>query len=168
MMGRNHMMSATATGSLVAVAAHLPPGQAVPFIAVTTVCGLLPDFDHPNALAPRAFLWPGRALAAIIGHVFGHRTLTHSVLGLGILAAGLAFVLPGYLAWAVLLGCVTHILGDMLTESGVPVWWPHPARWRLLPRWLAFGTDSHIERLVVAPVLFLAAAAGIGLVIANA
>lgn len=168
MLGRNHFASGVVTGSLVATATHLDPGQAVAFIGITSVCALLPDFDHPDAMLPRMFSWPGRAVAAIIGHVFGHRTLTHSFLGVGILAAGLAFIpgLPLYAAGAVLLGCLTHIGGDMLTLSGVPVWWPHRAVWRLSPRRFAFRTGGHMEQLVMTPLLAIGAVVCLGLLVA--
>ncbi len=168
MMGRNHFASGVVTGSLVATATHLPPGQAVAFIGITSVCSLLPDFDHPDAMLPRMFAWPGRAVAAIIAHLFGHRTLTHSVLGVSLLAGALAFIpgLPLYAAGAVLLGCLTHIAGDMLTLSGVPIWWPHRAVWRLTPKRFAFRTNGALEQLVMTPLLAIAAVASIGLVVA--
>lgn len=170
MLGRNHFASGVVTGSLVATATHLPPGQAVAFIGVTSVCALLPDFDHPNAMLPRMFFWPGRATAAIIGHVFGHRTLTHSFLGMAILAGGLAFIpgLPSNIFWAILLGCLTHVVGDMLTVSGVPVWWPHRVIWRLSPKRFAMRTGGHMEQLVMTPLLAIAAVASLGLVVAGA
>jgi inner membrane protein len=169
MMGKSHALSGVVTGSLVATAAHLPPAQAVAFIGVTSVCSLLPDFDHPDAMLPRMFAWPGRALATIIARIFGHRTLTHSVLGVGVLGAGLAFIprLPGFCYWAVILGCVTHILGDMLTVSGVPVLWPHKASWGIGFKRFRMRTGGHMEQLIVTPLLVVLAVGGIGLVVAN-
>jgi inner membrane protein len=168
MLGRNHFSSGVVTGSLVATATHLSPGQAVAFIGAASVCALLPDFDHPDAMLPRMFAWPGRATAAIIGHLFGHRTLTHSFLGMAILAGGLVFIpgLPVFLAGAILLGCLTHVAGDMLTVSGVPVWWPHRVIWRLSPKRFAFRTGGHMEQLVMTPLLAIAAVASLGLVVA--
>jgi hypothetical protein len=52
MMGRNHAATGVLTGSGVAWLAQMNPGQAAAFIAVTSACSLLPDFDHPNAIAP--------------------------------------------------------------------------------------------------------------------
>lgn len=168
MMGRNHFATGVATGSLVATATHLPPGQAVAFIGVTSVCSLLPDFDHPDAMLPRMLAWPGRAAAALISHFFGHRTLTHSVLGVGLLSAGMLFIprFPEHCYWAVILGCATHIAGDMLTKSGVPIWWPHRAVWRLAPKRFAFRTNGALEQLVLTPLLAIGAVVCLGLVVA--
>lgn len=167
MMGRNHISTGVISGCLVAFAADLPTGHAVGFVGVTAACSLLPDFDHPDAMLPRMLGWPGRALAAIISSVFGHRTLTHSVLGLGLLAVSLtaATRLPGYLVLAALLGCVTHILGDMLTISGVPVFWPAPIRLRI--GWMR--TNGAFEQLMMTPLLALGAvASAVLVVVANA
>lgn len=164
MMGRHHMLSGVVSGSLVAVAGGLPPATAVPFVGITAAGSLLPDIDHPNSTVSRFFLWPGRMLAAIISAIFGHRTLTHSVLGIGLLSAGLAFVpqIPTFCYVAVILGCVTHVLGDMLTVAGVPVFWPHK-------RVIKIGrmrTGGYFEELVMGPLLYVSAAASLGLLVA--
>lgn len=163
-MGRNHAATGILTGSGVAWLAQMNPGQAAAFIGITTACALLPDFDHPNAIAPRAFGWPGRTLAWLIGTIFGHRGITHSVLGVGLLGAGLAFVphLPAFCYWAVILGCVTHILGDMCTVSGVPLFWP-------LDRCFRIGvmrTGEYFETAILTPILaVISTGAGIGTVL---
>lgn len=186
MMGRNHATSGVLTGALVAWAAHLDPGQATAFIAVTSVASLLPDFDHPSAMLPRVLGIPGQLVATFINRVFGHRTLTHSVLGVGVLGAALAFTprLPTHCYWAVILGCVTHIVGDMLTVSGVPVFWPIRRVFRVgwmpsfsfrlawpVAREIRVGrmrTNGPFERRVMTPLLALGALVSVGLVIAGA
>jgi inner membrane protein len=150
-MGRNHAATGVLTGSGVAWVAQMNPAQAAAFIAITTACSLLPDFDHPDAMGPRTFGWPGRTLAWLIGTLFGHRGLTHSVLGVGLLSAGLGFVphLPGFCYAAVILGCATHILGDMTTVSGVPLFWP-------LDRCFRVGvmrTGQYFETQILTPIL---------------
>jgi membrane-bound metal-dependent hydrolase YbcI (DUF457 family) len=55
---------------------------------------------------------------------------------------------------AVLVGCCTHIAGDMLTDSGCMLGYPvlrH--RFHLLPEPLAFTTGTRPELLIVDPVL---------------
>jgi inner membrane protein len=151
MMGRNHAATGVLTGSGVAWLAQMNPGQAAAFIGITTVCSLLPDFDHPNAIGPRAFGWPGRTLAWLIGTVFGHRGITHSVLGVGLLSAGMAFIphLPAFCYWSVILGCATHILGDMCTVSGVPLFWPLGRDFRIG----VMRTGSYAETEILTPIL---------------
>lgn len=59
-----------------------------------------------------------------------------------------------FAGYAVALGCLAHLLGDCLTPRGCPLLWP--VRWQmetvLVPR-----TDGRVERLVVVPVLAVAA-----------
>ncbi|HEY5362119.1 MAG TPA: metal-dependent hydrolase [Streptosporangiaceae bacterium] len=55
---------------------------------------------------------------------------------------------------AVLLGCCTHIAGDMLTDSGCMLWFPAwRRRFHLLPEPLAFTTRTRPELLIVDPLL---------------
>jgi membrane-bound metal-dependent hydrolase YbcI (DUF457 family) len=55
---------------------------------------------------------------------------------------------------AVLLGCCTHIAGDMLTDSGCMLWFPAwRRRFHLLPEPFAFTTGTAPELLIVDPLL---------------
>jgi membrane-bound metal-dependent hydrolase YbcI (DUF457 family) len=61
---------------------------------------------------------------------------------------------------AVLIGCCTHIVGDMLTESGCMLAYPVVRhRFHLLPGPLAFTTGTAPELVIVDPLLI----AGLGL-----
>lgn len=68
--------------------------------------------------------------------------------------------LSGWLGLAVTLGCVTHCLGDALTESGCPFLWPLLIRgetWYELrpPALLRLRTGQRVERFLVVPVLVI-------------
>jgi membrane-bound metal-dependent hydrolase YbcI (DUF457 family) len=55
---------------------------------------------------------------------------------------------------AVLIGCCTHIVGDMLTDSGCMLGFPLSTyRFHLLPEPLAFTTGTRPEILIVDPIL---------------
>lgn len=69
--------------------------------------------------------------------------------------SGLGENYPLWLPAAVLLGCATHIAGDILTVGGVPLAWP-VSRSRQSLR--LFRTGSGWERRLIAPALFLVAA----------
>jgi len=90
----------------------------------------------------------------------------------GVLAAA-AVVWPGWglslIPLAVALGCSTHILGDAMTESGVPLLLPFTSyRFKVWPKPLAFTTGTRPETLIIDPLLILAlvilvaSAAGLG------
>jgi membrane-bound metal-dependent hydrolase YbcI (DUF457 family) len=89
----------------------------------------------------------------------------------GVLAIGAGLVTwwaltqhPGW-SWlfpaAVTLGCAVHIMGDMVTNSGVPVLWPIERagkRWAPVRTPVTFNAGGPEEQLVVAPLLLLAVA----------
>jgi membrane-bound metal-dependent hydrolase YbcI (DUF457 family) len=60
----------------------------------------------------------------------------------------------GLIPLAVLIGCSTHIAGDMLTDSGCMLGFPViKHRFHLLPEPLAFTTGTRPELLIVDPIL---------------
>lgn len=85
------------------------------------------------------------------------------------IVAAVALTLSGiglaHLALAVLLGCATHVAGDMLTDAGCPLFFPFSEHhFRLLPKPLAFTTGTRPELWVLDPALF----AGLGLILYRA
>jgi membrane-bound metal-dependent hydrolase YbcI (DUF457 family) len=102
------------------------------------------------ALRALNFVIPGRAENTVVGNL--------------ILSWGAAWLLldhspgPGWLPWAVALGCLTHIAGDAITTAGIPVplvWIVHRSRLKLLP----IRTGATTEKIVLVP-LFLAVTIG--------
>jgi membrane-bound metal-dependent hydrolase YbcI (DUF457 family) len=80
---------------------------------------------------------------------------TADIIGIALAAAAIAY---GYglrlIPLAVLVGCCTHIAGDMLTESGCMLGYPFSKqRFHLLPRPLAFTTGTRPELMLVDPLL---------------
>ena len=89
------------------------------------LAGLLPDLDTPNS-------WPGRILrplSLLISH-WGHRQVTHSLLGSAI--AALCFLPLVLLGWnwyfAANLGYGAGWLLDAASKTGVPIFWPGAKR----------------------------------------
>lgn len=102
--------------------------------------------------------------------VWASSALTVGVVGVGLAVA--AVLLPGGAPWllgvTVAVGSLTHILGDWLTRSGVPLAWPlkhRGKRWWMFRSPVAFVTGkSRVEDLIRwgctagAPVVVLLAA----------
>src|SRR5262245_6805562 len=87
---------------------------------------LLPDIDTPTSLAGRGC----RPLAGWLERRVGHRTLTHSFLGLALVALpalSLAWIDPHWLL-AFVLGYLSHLLVDAANPPGVPLLYPSPVR----------------------------------------
>jgi membrane-bound metal-dependent hydrolase YbcI (DUF457 family) len=145
-------------------------------LAVVAFGSLLPDIDHPDSslanekvIGIPIFL----PLAWVIGKVFGHRGVTHSLLAVaGLIALGQVSQLPWAslnfdwlraagealrfvwtdlnLGWLIVWGYAWHMAADALTRSGIPLFWPLPSRFGFPPiRALRFTTDTWPEYLVV-------------------
>lgn len=98
------------------------------------VGGLLPDLDHPESALGRRL----RLISVPLSALVGHRGVTHSLLAIVVLLGCLIVVTtqPVYspLAWSVAPLCVgylSHLVGDALTPSGVPLLWPNKRRFSL-------------------------------------
>lgn len=158
MMGRTHMATGALAGAAIVALTQPDPATAAGFIAVCTYSALVPDFDHPSSKVSRALPIVGPLIARLVARAAGgHRGLTHSLLGLAILAAALLpaaalLGLPAWLPYAVLVGCATHIAGDAATETGVPLLYPR--RWRF--RYASINTGSRVETLIVLPAVVAA------------
>lgn len=99
------------------------------WMALASLGGLLPDIDHPKS-------WLGRLIPVLPELLFrttGHRGWTHSLFALALYAGAvwsLFMILYGVVALAHLmalgaaLGFGSHLLGDFITNRGVPLLWP--------------------------------------------
>lgn len=118
--------------------------------------GLLPDLDAAQSTIK--FLGLGKSFqpfllpAELLHRAFGHRGLLHSLLGLGgfslLIALPIAFWIGWTAAIALILGYASHLLGDGCTKSGIPLWFPRPGRWHMLPPPLRLTTGSQAEDVV--------------------
>ena len=109
---------------------------------------LLPDVDHPKSTFGKVIAPISTVVAAIVGH----RGLTHSIWAVAACLAAILKPLPAFggqpdaesvILAALALGYVSHIIGDLLTVGGVPLFWPFPVRFRLPV--LAFKTGGVVE-----------------------
>ena len=139
------------------------------------VAAWVPDVDNPrsrlgNGLSRtkspvldrlmRPVSWGLRALSFVLFRTVGHRTLTHSLLGVLIFAAiiaPLAPFVPGLYA-AFLTGYASHLFADALNTRGVPLFWPMGTPFKLLPGGVRSGGAAEF---VVAVVVVLATGYGI-------
>jgi membrane-bound metal-dependent hydrolase YbcI (DUF457 family) len=115
---------------------------------------LLPDIDAEDSAIKREMRAAG-ALTSLGLRLFGveHRGLTHSgVITLLVIAAGWLLgreVGFGDVGLAFGLGYFSHVaIADAMTRHGVPLWWPLPGRFYLLPKALRIKTGSPAEALV--------------------
>lgn len=165
MLGRTHNMIAFAT--LATVAIYFPPKVlAVPTFAVCLVANaigaMLPDADQATCK-----LWGmlpfGDSVGKVFTHLFlAHRTLSHSLLGLFLVNKLVYWLLPKILngsyidyqmvAMSLMIGYVSHLLADSVTEEGLPLFFPFKLKVGFPPikSW-RIKTGHWFEKFVVTP-----------------
>jgi len=95
-------------------------------LIVTVIGATIPDMDLPQTLWGRIF----GPVSRTINRRFGHRTITHSLLFMGILGL-LTKAVCGFFETeapyptVMLLSFFSHILFDMMTVQGVPIFYPY-------------------------------------------
>jgi inner membrane protein len=130
-----------------------PPVYAYP---VAIAAAWLPDMDNPRStlgnglsrlenpalnLISRPVSWALRATSFTLVRTVGHRTLTHSLLGIAVFALPVWLLLGGFpnLSLALVAGYASHVLADALNTRGVPLLWPLGRPFRLLPGGIRSG-----------------------------
>jgi len=91
----------------------------ISLLGISALGSVIPDIDHPHSIVGRKI----PIIPELFNLFFGHRTLTHSLLGL--IGTSLFIYLKSP-SWAVawVIGYGSHLILDMLTPSGVPLLWP--------------------------------------------
>lgn len=157
MIAPSHLITAQTAYLAASLATGHTPAIAEAFISAA--CGLLPDLDKRQSIIGRLF----PLISEPLDYHIGHRTLTHSLLFLGGLGLALWFVLPFGWWLAVIAGASSHVFADMLTPSGVELFWPSKVR-AVLPgnsqyrfdamSWPEFGFAA-VMALAAIPLLLL-------------
>ena len=123
---------------------------------------LLPDLDASESKIkhlklPGAQFKPFLLPTQIVHHSDQHRSLLHSLWGLG-MAGTCSLPLMFWIGWtpavALLLGYASHLLGDSATKSGIRPFYPQPRHFHLLPLSLCITTGSLAEEALI-PLLAL-------------
>lgn len=91
---------------------------------LAAACGLLPDLDKRQGIIGRLF----PMISEPLDYYIGHRTLTHSLLFLGSFGLVLWYLFPFGVWLAVITGTTSHVFADMMTPSGVELFWPSKVR----------------------------------------
>ncbi len=171
MTSKTHEVAAVA--GLLWVAAKWPPAQVnwptiIGVMIFNLIGSLLPDIDQASNR-----LWDmipgGNTIGRILRRVFiAHRTLSHSLLGIVIFLYFFDWLLPklfnngfvetSYLYWSLMIGYITHLMADSMTEDGLPLLWP--VKWRFgfppIKSW-RIKTGKWFENWIVFPGLLILA-----------
>lgn len=121
--------------------------QATLVVAAGMMGSLLPDIDHPGSTFGRSI----RPLSDIISFVFGHRGITHSLFMIASLIALLTHYNNAPIwSYGMVIGYFSHLLGDWLTPSGIPLLWPVKRKFRAP---ITVRTGGIFEMMIGASVL---------------
>jgi len=133
MMAFTHIAAGAASALLAANWLDAPNAQTVLLLAGGVFGSMLPDTDHPASAFGRRVLPISIPLSAI----FGHRGITHSLVAVAGMS-WLAWYALNHLAWnpgysvpfvaGLAAGYLSHLVGDWMTNSGVPLLWPSRRR----------------------------------------
>lgn len=168
MLARTHDLAAfTALSTLVVVVAPSSVTLTTVLLALlaSQIGGVAPDIDQPTAP-----LWRGLPVLRFLGKLFskmsgGHRFISHSIVGV-ILFSVVGYYVLVFLQsflhslqidivwWAFIAGLVSHLVMDMFTKEGVPLFLPFTLKVGIPPiEQLRITTGKKMELFVVFPAL---------------
>src|SRR3989338_1308065 len=116
MLGRTHVVFGFVLGLLLFTFFDLHP---LLFVIITAFISLLPDVDQPNSKLGRRV----KIFSKPFSFLFGHRTYTHSIFAMGVLAVLIWRFFDGYFI-PFLIGYFGHLVLDAVTKQGVVFTYP--------------------------------------------
>lgn len=165
MTGRTH--DAIAFTSLITTAVIYPPSSLNFLTLFSALVGNIVGATSPDLDQATNRLWDLLPGGNLLGRLFrplflGHRTLSHSLLGLYLYAKVIGWALPQVLnsqfvdikivVVSILVGYASHLLADGLTEEGLPLFFPFKMAVGFPPikSW-RIKTGQWFENLVIMP-----------------
>lgn len=131
---KTHIAAGVTAGIYIATKyINIPSENIIPALITSGIASVIPDMD-----------------VICFKNVIRHRGITHSLLGLLIFAILMRSITPAYWIFATA-GYASHILLDMLTVSGIILFYPVKTTARIpLAR-----TGSVLERFIILPVIII-------------
>lgn len=127
MRGRTHLIAGAGAGVSVLLLTMEEPMLAVASGALTVVGSIAPDIDNRKSTIGSKM----KITSLLTNKIFGHRGITHTpfllfiffaVVSITLLATGNMNFFPLLCGFTV--GCATHLLLDMFTKGGIPLFFP--------------------------------------------
>ena len=169
MTARTHDLFAFA--SLLTVASFFPPGNfnvltLVGAVLAADIGALIPDMDNGGNKLWH-FLPAGEKTGRILKGIFyKHRSFTHSLIGVYLIYKFFSWLLPKFLnpafldpvivLSALMIGYISHLIADSLTEEGIPLFWPLRINFGFPPfkSW-RIKTGKWFENFVIYPSIWV-------------
>ena len=145
MMGHTHALIGSGLALGMALETHADARTTLMLVAIGAVAALIPDIDHPQGGIRRKLGCLGNLLFGRLKH----RGITHTLIALVAVAAAAFTALPPIIGVVVTIAYLSHILADMLTVSGLPVFWPYKKdSYHLMPKRFCMTTNTWPEHLI--------------------
>ncbi len=169
MTGRTHDLAAFTALSAVLVLSPIPTmtlGTALIAFGANMIGGLAPDIDQPSASMWNK-LRGGNIIARLVKPLFGgHRFISHSIIGVlifGFVAKQILLLSSSFLIidvdivwWSFMIGFVSHLVMDLFTREGIPLFFPIPVNFGIPPlSVIRMKTGGLVEKSFVFPMLLL-------------
>ena len=146
MTGKTHIIGGLTAGLAFAQITNYDP---VLLVGSGVFGAVLPDICHSGSKIGRTF----PVISKVVNLLFGHRSFTHSLLFLILIAALLhTFVLNESVRAGILVGIASHIVLDMATTNGVKMLFPIKIRVRFP---ITLKTGGVVESFVLAVLSLL-------------
>jgi len=121
----NHITGGFAVTGVVAALLNVNILENKLLIAVVIIASILPDIDHTKSTIGKT-AYP---LAKFLQRHYGHRTITHSLLALGVLSLIVSLIQQAYcpetpITTVFSVAYASHLILDMITLQGIPLLYP--------------------------------------------
>ncbi len=140
MQYRTHIVTSITVGAAIAAYSSIP--FTLSYTVGVMIGSLLPDIDEPNSYVGRRSF----GIAKTMKKVFGHRGMTHSLVALLIMAYLLLRTSDSFFFMGIIIGYALHILEDLFSMQGVPLFWPFRKKKIRLP--IHYRTGGSIEKII--------------------
>lgn len=137
-------------------------------IVVSSVAALLPDIDQSSSSLWRTVPM-GRAAGSVVDPFIKHRNISHSLLGTAIVGGvvyWLTSIMPSYwgvngsvVFWVFITSYLSHLLADMFTVEGIPLFFPYQKMFGIPPKpfeGIRIVTGKWFENLIIFPIVDVA------------
>lgn len=122
----------------------------------SSIGSIIPDIDHPTSKLGRKFLL--RPISIVINKVFGHRTITHSLISTVVfsfllllttyLFEGVFHYIYSNLIIGICVGYLSHLLLDSFTVKGIPIYYPFSSKTYKLFNFKT-GKDEELVSMII-------------------
>ena len=146
MTGKTHIIGGLAASLAFAQVTNYDP---VLLVGAGVIGAMIPDICHGGSKVGRAF----PVVSKVINVLFGHRSFTHSLLFLVLMAILMnSFVTIESVTAGILVGMASHLVLDMATRNGIKLLYPLKIRVRFP---LTTRTGGAVESMVLAALSLL-------------